>query len=103
MHGHNVYFWLKEGLSKEDLADFEKGLESLIKMPLAQGGYFGKPAATFRPVVDRSYTYGLHITFKDTHDEDLYQEHQIHTDFVKNHSAKWTKAVVYDIDTVMKV
>ena len=98
MHSHNVYFWLKEGLSKSDLLEFEKGLESLTKTALVINGRYGKPANTNRPVVDNTYTYGLSLIFKDTDDHNLYQADPVHLKFVEKNSAKWTRVQVYDVE-----
>ena len=78
MHSHNVYFWLKEGLSSSDLLEFEKGLENLTMTPEVLDGYYGKPAHTNRDVVDRTYSYGLTLKFKDTDAHNLYQAGPIH-------------------------
>jgi len=99
MHNHNVYFWLKEGLSNSDLLEFEKGLESLTKTTLVIKGYYGKPANTNRAVVDNTYTYGLSLLFKDTSDQNLYQADPIHLAFVDKNGSKWSRVVVYDIET----
>jgi hypothetical protein len=98
MHGHNVYFWLKEGLSKSALLEFEQGLDSLTTTPLVINGYYGKPADTHRAVVDNTYSYGLSLIFKNTDDQNLYQADPTHLAFVEKNSAKWTRVQVYDVD-----
>jgi hypothetical protein len=98
MHNHNVYFWLKEGLSNSALLEFEQGLDSLTMTPLVINGYYGKPANTNRAVVDNTYTYGLVLTFKDTADHNLYQADPIHLSFVEKNSAKWTRVQVFDVE-----
>jgi hypothetical protein len=98
MHHHNVYFWLKEELSTADLLDFENGLETLTRTAKVISGSFGKPANTSRPVIDSTYSYGLLLTFKDTTDQDNYQSDPIHLAFVNQHSAKWTRVIVYDVE-----
>jgi hypothetical protein len=98
MHSHNVYFWLTEGLSNSAILEFEQGLETLMRIPLVINGCYGKPANTHRDVVENSYTYGLMLTFKDTADHNLYQADPVHLEFVKNHSAKWTKVRVFDVE-----
>jgi hypothetical protein len=98
MHSHNVYFWLKEGLFGSDLLEFEKGLESLTKIPVVLSSYYGKPANTDRAVVDNTYSYGLLLIFKDTPDHNLYQADPIHLAFVEKNSAKWTRVQVYDVE-----
>jgi hypothetical protein len=99
MHRHNVFFWLKEGLSDSALLEFEQGLESLTHTPLVLNGYFGKPANTNRAVVDNSYSYGLTLIFKDTTDHNLYQVDPTHRTFVDQNSLKWTRVQVYDFQT----
>lgn len=98
MHIHNVYFWLKEGLSNSALLEFEQGLETLIKIPLVTNGYYGKPADTNRAVVDNTYNYGLTLFFKDNSDQNLYQADPIHLAFVDRNSKKWARVQVYDVD-----
>jgi hypothetical protein len=99
MHSHNVYFWLKEGLSNSALDEFEKGLDTLKKTTMVLSGYYGKPANTNRSVVDNSYSYGLSLLFKDTADHNLYQADPIHLAFVDKNATKWTRVLVYDIET----
>jgi hypothetical protein len=98
MHSHNVYFWLKEGLSDSALLEFENGLDTLMMIPLVINGYYGKPANTNRAVVDNTYTYGLTLTFKNTADHNLYQGDPIHLAFVEKNSAKWIRVQVYDVE-----
>jgi hypothetical protein len=98
MHSHNVYFWLKEGLSDTDLLEFEKGLDTLTMFRLVINGYYGKPANTNRDVVDNTYTYGLSLLFKDTADHNLYQADPVHLAFVDKNSAKWYRARVFDVE-----
>ena len=99
MHSHNVYFWLKDGLSNSALDEFEKGLDTLKKTTMVLSGYYGKPANTNRSVVDNSYSYGLSLLFKDTADHNLYQADPIHLAFVDKNATKWTRVLVYDIET----
>jgi hypothetical protein len=99
MQNHNVYFWLKEELSNSALLEFEKGLETLTKTPLVISSYYGKPANTSRAVVDNTYSYGLTLVFKNTKDHNLYQADPVHLAFVDKNASKWTKVLVYDIET----
>jgi hypothetical protein len=98
MHSHNVYFWLKEGLSKSALLEFEQGLDTLTMTSQVINGYYGKPANTNRAVVDNTYTYGLTLTFKDTADHNLYQADPIHLAFVDKNAAKWIRVQVFDVE-----
>jgi hypothetical protein len=93
---HTVYFWLKEGTTEADKADFEKGLAKLCTIDLIQTGYFGTPAMTPRDVVDNSYGYGLTLLFKDRADQDAYQVHPDHDVFIAAHKHIWERVHVYD-------
>lgn len=93
---HTVFFWMNENAAEEEIAAFEKGLQSLSKIETVEKFYWGKPAETPREVVDNSYDYALIIHFKDAAGQDAYQPHQIHQDFVSNSSGVWDKVIVYD-------
>jgi len=100
MHIHNVYFWLKNGQDKEGFKAFEQGLDSLTLDPRVKSGYFGKPATTNRAVVENTYSYGLVLVFDDLDAHDQYQAGAIHLEFVSNHSSKWERVIVHDIETL---
>ena len=99
MHVHNVYFWLDDGLTGHELASFQEGLAALIQDPAVHAGFFGPPAETCRDVVDRSYSFGLVLVFEDQAAHDVYQTGSVHLRFVADHAAKWTRALVYDMQT----
>lgn len=99
MHHHLVFFWLSNQLTDSERRNFEFELETLIKSPSVSNGHYGKPADTHRPVVDRSYSYGLMLSFQSIAEHDQYQTDPIHMAFVENNSKKWVKAQVYDIET----
>jgi len=96
MFTHCVFFWLKDGTTAQERATFERGVASLIAIPGVFHGTFGVPAATDRPVIDRSYSYGLMVKFEDQATHDAYQVHAIHKEFLKNCSQLWTRVQVYD-------
>lgn len=94
---HQVYFWLKSGLSKEDVLKFENGVKSLLKIKTIKYGKVGKPGATTqRPVIDSSYSYSLLTVFEDVKGHDQYQVDPIHEKFLKDCKELWEKVVVYD-------
>ncbi|HKQ71716.1 MAG TPA: Dabb family protein [Polyangiaceae bacterium] len=95
---HCVFFWLKEGVSASDKAAFEEGVRSLTAIPGVVHGTAGAPAASDRPVVDRSYSYALMVVFHDMAGHDVYQTHPIHRAFLSKCSPLWTKVVVYDFE-----
>jgi len=100
MHIHNVYFWLKDSLENESFKAFEQGLEALTHDSGVKSGYFGKPANTDRDVVENSYSYGLVLIFNSLAAHDQYQAGAIHLKFVDDHSSKWARVVVHDIETL---
>lgn len=96
---HAVYFWLSPELDTDTLADFEKGLEKLSKIDTVRHGYWGRPAVTDRPVIDRTYTYGLVVIFDDMAGHDAYQIDPAHKAFLEQFSTKWMKVSIYDTET----
>lgn len=96
---HNVFFWLNEGLSEDDLKSFENGLQALFEIDVVSQGHWGKSAATpERPVTQNSYQYALFLEFEDVAKHNEYQVHPGHDVFVENFS-KWFKEVrVYDTE-----
>jgi hypothetical protein len=93
---HAVYFWLKDDLSDADRRRFVDGVNSLKNIPGAEGCYVGVPSSTDRPIIDRSYDYGLVVVFKDMAAHDAYQVHPIHDAFRDECSALWKKVLIYD-------
>ncbi|MEO6094985.1 MAG: Dabb family protein [Fibrobacteria bacterium] len=93
---HAVYFWLKPGLAAEDYRRFEELSNAMAKIPGVEHCWVGKPAATDRPVIDRSYTYALVVALKDMAAHDFYQTHPLHDTFREKCSMLWNKVVIYD-------
>ena len=58
--------------------------------------HIGTPAGTDRPVIDNSWTFSLILSFDSKKEQDKYQEHQLHKDFIANASSLWDKVLVYD-------
>lgn len=96
---HSVIFWLKDGLSPDQVTQFRNGLESLKGIRSAQAVYTGTPAKTAeRPVIDRSYDFCLTVVLKDIPAHDAYQDDPIHHAFIANCKQFWTEVKVYDAD-----
>ena len=68
----------------------------LDKIHVIKTKYIGIPVASDRSVVDSSYTFSLIVTFNDNADQEIYQSHPAHVDFVENNKSMWEKVVVYD-------
>jgi hypothetical protein len=96
MFVHAVYFWLKEGLTQEELAQFQEGIHSLTSIESVQQGHVGVPADTDREVIDSSYSYALVVVFADQQGHDDYQVHPVHDKFRQTCAPFWTRVRIYD-------
>jgi len=93
---HSVYFWLKEGLEKQDIEAFKQELNSLTKIETVRRSYVGVPAPTDRPIIERGYSYGLILVFDDQQGHDAYQVHPVHERFRQECSVYWSKVLIFD-------
>jgi len=93
---HVVFFWLVDD-AKETHKKFMSELRKFIdKVDLIKTKHIGAPADTDREVIDSTWTYSLILSFDSKKEHDLYQEHQLHKDFIENASSLWKKVQVYD-------
>jgi hypothetical protein len=97
MFVHSVYFWLKPDLAPEQRDEFVRRGQALTKLASVRLGWFGTPADTDRPVIDRSYTYGLVVVFDDAAGHDAYQVDPVHDAF-RELSHMWTAVKIYDFE-----
>lgn len=95
---HNVYFWLKQDLTAEQIALFETELSALLTIDYLAHGFVGKPAPTEeRPVTDHSFSYSLTLHFKSMSDHEFYQkECPKHMRFVDICKLFFHRVIVYD-------
>ena len=98
MFVHCVYFWLKPDITAEEVRRFVEGVRALTTLRTVRHGWVGKPAATDRPIIDRSYSYGLTVIFEDVEGHDAYQVHPVHDEFRELHHL-WTAVKIYDFET----
>ena len=97
MFVHCVYFWLKPGLSPAEIKQFVEGATSLTKIKTVRNGFLGKPASTDRPIIDRTYSYGMVVAFDDMAGHDAYQVDPIHDKF-RALAHLWGKVQIYDFE-----
>ena len=99
MFSHIVVFWAnpdKPNATEEILAGAEKYLRPVPGVRLF---HCGKMATSPRAdVVDQTYQVALNLTFDTKADQDAYQVHPSHLDFVKNCAPNWKRVVVYDFE-----
>ena len=96
MFVHAVYFWLRDDLTGAEMMEFVEGVSSLRAIDSVKHGWVGVPAATDRPVIERSYSHALILVFADRGAHDAYQVHPVHDRFRQNCSTFWRKVVIYD-------
>ena len=93
---HHVYFWLKNPASQDDHHQLLQGLQSLRQIEPKVLLHIGVPAGTSREVIDGSYSFSELFLFETAADQDAYQVHPIHQQFIKDYGHLWEKVVVYD-------
>ena len=96
---HTVFFWLKEKDNEAHQAALHAGLKELAKIDLIKTAYIGRPANTNREVIDSSYSFSLTFIFDNPADQEAYQPHPDHLNFIKNCSHLWQKVQVYDAES----
>lgn len=98
---HQVYFWLKNPNSQEDVDKLVEGLNTLTQIKTITDYHIGFPAKANREVVDNSYNVSWLLVFDDSQSQDEYQVDSIHLEFVKNYSHLWDSVKVYDSKTAL--
>lgn len=99
MLAHTVIFWLKDSLSDDQRNSFREGLESLKGIPHAKTICTGAPAGTGdRPIIDKTYSFGLTVLFDSMEDHDKYQVHPLHQAFLKKFVSLCSKITVFDFE-----
>ena len=97
MFSHVVIFWTKPerpSAADELIAGAEKYLRPI---PGVRSFHMGRMVKSERPVVDQSYQVALNLIFDTKQQQDDYQVHPLHLDFVeKVFKPNCARAVVYD-------
>ena len=93
---HHVFFYLKNPSDGEDLHALLDGLDKLSKASSIKMFHIGKPAATQRGVIERTYAVSWLTLFESAEGEASYQVDPIHLNFVKTCQHLWEKVVIYD-------
>jgi catechol 2,3-dioxygenase-like lactoylglutathione lyase family enzyme len=100
VHGkfvHSVYFWLNNPDDETEKTEFISALTEFISKSQYVSSYHIAPAAgTPRDVVDNTYTYNLVCTFESAELQDLYQQENVHKEFIEKASHLWKKVQIYD-------
>ena len=100
MFVHLVYFWLKDGTDDAARAKLAGDCTSLLsRIPGVRHLWAGRPAMTPREVVDNSYDVGLCVVYDDAKGHDVYQEHELHKEFLGRHKQHFKRVQIYDFVT----
>ncbi len=99
MFVHSVYFWLKPALTPAQRDQFWAGVRSLGTISSVKASYIGTPAATDRPIIDRSYSCALVVVFDDEVGHEAYQVDALHDCFRLECAALWERVLIYDAVT----
>lgn len=101
MFVHTVYFWMKAGVTDADRSQLvSECLEFLGKVPTVRQIWAGRPANTPREVVDNTYDVGITVILENKADQDLYQTHPLHLEFIRRNKHHWDRVRVYDYLTL---
>ncbi|MEA3211135.1 MAG: hypothetical protein QOE70_4192 [Chthoniobacter sp.] len=99
MFSHVVIFWThpdKPNAADELVAGAEKYLRPI---PGVKSFHIGRMVASHRDVVDQSYQVALNLIFENKQQQDDYQVHPLHLDFVeKAFKPNCQRVVVYDFE-----
>ncbi len=94
---HTVYFWFNEGVTDAQRdACIADCYEYLGKVPTVRHLWAGQPANTPRDVVDGSIGAGLTVVLDDRAAHDVYQQHDLHKQFIERNGDLWARVQVYD-------
>jgi len=93
---HSVYFWLSDDLTEAQRTQFVEQAQALTSLDSVRHGWLGTPAATDRPVIERSYSYALTVVFEDEAAHDAYQIDPVHDRFREECGDFWTRVLIYD-------
>lgn len=98
---HHVFFWLKNPGSAADRDALIAGLRKLATVDVVRSLQIGVPASTEqRDVVDSSFQVSELMVFDSLADQQTYQDHPTHKDFIAKCGHLWGKVIVYDMVTV---
>ncbi|MFM1912894.1 MAG: hypothetical protein RIR51_732 [Bacteroidota bacterium] len=94
---HNVFFTLKNPNSREDRDALLEGLKILKGIPQVKKAHIGVLASTEqRDVVDVDFQVSETLFFDSEEDQQIYQDHPIHHEFIAKCSSLWAKVRVFD-------
>lgn len=85
-------------MSESERELFTSEIMKLTKLASVKHGWFGKPAATDRPVIDRSYDYALVVDVGDAAGHDAWQTDPGHLAVRNVVGGMWDRILIYDVE-----
>jgi Stress responsive A/B Barrel Domain len=99
MFSHVVIFWTKPDVPGAADALLAGAEEYLRPIPGVRSFHIGRMVASHRAVVDQTYQVALNLIFDTKQEQDDYQVHPLHIEFVeKVFKLNCARAVVYDFE-----
>ena len=85
-------------LSDDERKLFVEKITGLTRLVSVKHGWFGKPANTDRPIIDRSYDYALVLVLDDEAGHDAFQADPEHHAIRNVVSSMWDRILIYDVE-----
>lgn len=94
---HQVFFWLKNPDSAEDLEQLLPGIRSLSTIETVRGLHVGVPVATQQPsAIDSDCSASVLLFFDSIEEQNTYQTHPLHEQFIADHAHLWSRVAMFD-------
>ncbi len=99
MFSHVVIFWTKPEIANAADALLAGAEKYLRPIPGVQSFHIGRMVGSHRDVVDQTYQVALNLRFENKQEEDAYQVHPLHLEFVeKVFKPNCARALIYDFE-----
>ena len=97
---HTVLFNFKPEVTEAQIESCASDARNLLaKIETVKDLYIGSPADTeVRPVSVRDFGLSLTVLFESIADQNVYQAHPLHDEFIGNNKETWAKVAVHDAD-----
>ncbi len=97
---HTVFFKFTSESTEADIQACADDARNLLgKVETVKAIYVGTPADTeVRPVSVRDFGLSLTVLFENIPDQNVYQDHPLHDEFIANNKANWASVAVHDAD-----
>jgi hypothetical protein len=94
---HYLLFWLKPGLTAEEVEGFKQFFEGLKKLPYVKNVRYGKPAASSpRAVLDNTFSYNASMEFSSLEELEAYGQLPGHLALVAKYKPYFDRMMVHD-------